>query len=251
MQLELDGAVALVTGSTRGIGLAIAEALHFEGCTVVLNGRNKDDLATATDKLEGSVGFVGDVTDPVEAKRIVSDAVKALGRLDIVVCNVGGGRSVSPGNETYDEWQRVFALNLWSVTNIIEAARDSLAASRGVFVCVSSICGIEFVTGAPITYSCAKAALNAYIRGVSRPLGMQGIRINAVAPGNILFEGSVWSGKLSENPEEVKTMLERNVALKKFGTKKNVAELVAYLSSPRSDFVTGAVWTIDGGQVHS
>jgi NAD(P)-dependent dehydrogenase (short-subunit alcohol dehydrogenase family) len=177
--------------------------------------------------------------------------VLALGGLDILVCNVGSGRSVPPGEETYEEWQRVFALNLWSTTNTVEAASEALAASRGVIVCVSSICGHEVVPGAPVTYSAAKAALQAYVRGIARPLGKQGIRINAVAPGNILFDGSVWSRKLAEDAGAVQTMLERDVALARLGTLRDVAELVSYLASPRATFATGGVWTLDGGQVHS
>ena len=105
--------------------------------------------------------------------------------------------------------------------------------------------------GAPVTYSAAKAALHAYVRGIARPLGKLGIRINAIAPGNILFEGSVWSRKLQENSAAVESMLERDVALARLGTPRDVAELVAYLVSPRSGFASGAVWTLDGGQVHS
>lgn len=251
MQLELAGKMALVTGSSRGIGRAIAEVLHREGCRVALNGRNVDDLVSAAADLPGAVAVSGDVTRPDEARRIVAEAIAALGRIDIVVCNAGSGRSVSPGDETHDEWQRVFALNLWSATNIVEAARQALAASRGVIVCVSSICGIEVVPDAPVTYSAAKAALNAYVRGIARPLGRQGVRINAVAPGNILFDGSVWSRKLSEDAGAVQAMLERDVALARLGTPRDVAELVAYLASPRSGFATGGVWTLDGGQVHA
>jgi len=251
MQLELSGKTVLVTGSSRGIGRAIAKILHAEGCRVVLNARTADDLALTAADLPGSVAVVGDVTRPKDARRIVTEAMAALGKLDILVCNVGSGRSVPPGNETYDEWQRVFALNLWSTTNTVEAACEALAASGGVIVCVSSICGIEVVSGAPITYSAAKAALHAYVRGIARPLGKKGIRINAVAPGNILFDGSVWSRKLSEDAGAVQAMLERDVALARLGTTQDVAELVAYLASPRAAFSTGGVWTLDGGQVHS
>ena len=242
---------ALVTGSSRGIGLAIAQALHADGCRVVLNGRDAEGLAAAAADLPGSVAVAGDVTRPTEAKRVVDDAVAALGRLDILVCNVGGGRSVSPGDESDQEWQRMFALNLWSTTNTVQAAREALAATRGVIICISSICGSEVVPGAPITYSAAKAALHAYVRGIARPLGKQGIRINAVAPGNILFDGSAWSRKLAQDTGGVEAMLEREVALLRLGTPQEVADVVAFLASPRAGFATGAVWTLDGGQVRS
>lgn len=248
MPLDLSGRIALVTGATRGIGRAIAEVLHGEGCGVALNGRDAAALAAAVDDLPGAVAVAGDVTQPREAARIVNGAVTAFGALDILVCNVGGGRSVAPGDETYDEWQRMFALNVWSATNMVEAARRPLAASKGAIVCISSICGLEVVPGAPVTYSAAKAALHAYVRGIARPLGLDGVRINAVAPGNIGFEGSVWSRKLAEDPAAVEETLAREVALGRLGTPRDVADLVAYLVSPRAAFATGGVWTVDGGQ---
>jgi NAD(P)-dependent dehydrogenase (short-subunit alcohol dehydrogenase family) len=251
MQLELAGKAVLVTGSSRGIGRAIAEMLHAEGCRVVLNGRTAADVSLAASGLAGAIGIVGDLTQPEEARRVVNEATAAMGGLDILVCNVGSGRSVSPGEETYAEWQRVFALNLWSTTNTVEAAREALSTSKGAIVCVSSICGLEVIPGAPVIYSAAKAALHAYVRGIARPLGKLGIRINAIAPGNILFEGSVWSRKLQENSAAVDTILERDVALGRLGAPREVAELVAYLVSPRCSFASGAIWTLDGGQVHS
>lgn len=251
MELELAGKTALVTGSSRGIGRVIAEVLHGEGCRVALNGRNANNLALTAAHFPGTVTVTGDVTQPGEAQRIVAEATAALGRLDILVCNVGSGRSVPPGEETFKEWQRIFALNLWSVTNTVEAAREALAASSGVIVCISSICGLEVVPGAPITYSAAKAALHAYVRGIARPLGRQGVRINAVAPGNILFDESVWSLRMAEDADAVQAMLARDVSLASLGTPNDVANLVAYLASARTNFATGGVWTLDGGQVHS
>lgn len=251
MQLDLAGKSALVTGSSKGIGWAIAKILHAEGCRVALNGRNATDVTAAATQLPGSIGVAGDVTCSRDAQQVVAEVVRKFGQLDILVCNVGSGRSVPPGEETGEEWQRVFAMNLWSTTNTVEAAREALAASKGVITCISSICGLEVIPGAPVTYSAAKAALHAYVRGIARPLGKQGVRINAVAPGNILFEGSVWSRKLAENKQAVQSMLDKDVTLGRLGTTADVANLVAYLVSPRSGFATGGVWTLDGGQIHS
>jgi NAD(P)-dependent dehydrogenase (short-subunit alcohol dehydrogenase family) len=201
--------------------------------------------------MPGAVAVAGDVARPGEAQRVIAESVKALGSLDILVCNVGSGRSVPPGEETPEEWQRVFALNLWSTTHSVEAAREALAASKGTIVCISSICGLEVIPGAPVTYSAAKAALHAYVRGIARPLGREGVRINAVAPGNILFDGSVWSRKLADDPQAVKAMLDKEVALGRLGTPRDVAGLVVYLASPRAGFATGGIWTLDGGQTRS
>jgi NAD(P)-dependent dehydrogenase (short-subunit alcohol dehydrogenase family) len=251
MQLELDGKRALVTGSSRGIGRAIADALQAEGCRVAVNSRHGTELAGVAAGMSGAVAVPGDVCEPAGAARVVSEAVAALGGLDILVCNVGSGASVPPGEESAAEWQRVFAVNLFSTTNTVEAARAALQASRGAIVCISSICGHEVIPGAPVTYSAAKAALHAYVRGIARPLGKVGVRINAVAPGNILFEGSVWQRKLAAEPQRVQEMLARDVALARLGEPTDIGQLVAYLASPRAAFTTGAVWTLDGGQVHA
>jgi 3-oxoacyl-[acyl-carrier protein] reductase len=248
MDLQFAGKSALITGSSRGIGLAIAQTLHGEGCRVVLNARHAPDLQAAAEGLPGSLALTGDVTDPQVAQLVVRQAEEACGGLDILVCNVGSGRSVPPGQEQAQEWQRVFALNLWSATNTIEAARAALVRSRGSIVCVSSICGSEVIPGAPVTYSVAKAALHAYVRGIARPLGADGVRINAVAPGNILFDGSVWSRKMAEDEQGVQDMLRQNVALSRLGSPLEVARMVAYLASPVASFATGAIWTLDGGQ---
>lgn len=251
MKLDLSDKVALVTGSSKGIGWAIAQTLYAEGCCVALNGRNAANLRIATNQLDGSFGVLGDVTQAAEAQQIIAKVLRKFGRLDVLVCNVGSGRSVPPGNENSDEWQRMIALNLWSTTNCVEAARDALAVSKGVIVCISSICGVEVIDGAPITYSAAKAALHAYVRGIARPLGRLGVRINAVAPGNILFDGSVWSHRLMDDAPGVQALLAKDVALGRLGTPTDVASLVAYLASSRSSFASGSIWTLDGGQVHA
>jgi len=251
MDLAIANKVALVTGSTRGIGRAIAELLHSQECNVILNGRTDHEVNSVAKKLDGAFGIAGDLTNPLEAQRIISQTLDQYGRLDILVCNVGGGQSVPPGLETFDEWQRIFSLNLWSTTNIVEAARDALVKSKGSIICISSICGLEVIPGAPVTYSAAKAALHAYVRGVARPLGEKGVRINAIASGNIEFEGSVWSTRSVVDSKAVDDMLRNEVPLRRLGVASEVASLVAFLASPISSVATGHVWTIDGGQARS
>ena len=250
MMQDLKGKVALVTGASRGIGRGIAEALHEAGCRLALNGRAHGPLEDTAKALD-AIAVAGDVTSAADASRIVTETLAALGGIDILVCNVGSGRSVPPGQENAGEWSRVFALNLFSATNMVEAARTALAARKGAIVCVSSICGTEVITGAPVTYSAAKAALNAYVRGIARPLGVEGVRINAVAPGNILFEGSVWQRKLGEDKAAVDAMLARDVALGRLGEPADVGALVAWLASDAAKFVTGTIVVADGGQIRS
>lgn len=251
MRLGLSEKVALVTGSSKGIGWAIAQSLHAEGCRVALNGRNEKDLHAAAVQLAGAIGVAGDVTQPAEAQRIVAEVLSTFGRLDILICNVGSGRSVAPGQENVDEWQRMFAVNLWSATNVVEAARKPLKNSGGSVVCISSICGMAVVPGASVTYSAAKAALNAWVRGIARPLGKEGVRINAIAPGNVLFEGSIWESKLQEDAATVQAMLVREVSLSRLGKPEEIADLAVFLCSPLAGFATGSIFTLDGGQLRS
>jgi NAD(P)-dependent dehydrogenase (short-subunit alcohol dehydrogenase family) len=253
VQLQLQGKSILVTGSSRGIGRAIAEAFLAEGAEVAFNGRNADELERVVAAQTGgkAIAIDGDVSQPDQARAVIERVLAAFGKLDVLVCNVGSGRSVPPGAETHEEWLRVFGLNLWSATNMVEAGRHALATSGGAIVCISSVCGQELVPGAPLTYSAAKAALNAYVRGIARPLGKDGVRINAIAPGNILFEGSVWQRKLNEDAAAVGQMLARDVALAKLGTPQDVANLALWLASPAASFCTGSIFVADGGQVHS
>lgn len=250
MRLSLANKNILITGSSRGIGFAIAEKFHKYGCNVILNGRNDTDLKNAQLLLKGSHSFCSDFGNYDETLLKTSNLMERYKEIDVLVCNIGNGRSVIPGEEKYNDWQKTFSSNLWPTTNAIEIFKEYIKKDTGSIICISSICGLETIKGAPITYSVAKAALNAYVKGMSRPLGKKGIRINAIAPGNILFEGSTWQDKLKNNPIEVKSMIKENVSLNCFGDTDDIANLVLYLASPLSKFITGAIFTADGGQIH-
>ncbi|MDC0576770.1 SDR family oxidoreductase [Gammaproteobacteria bacterium] len=249
MDLNLAGKKVLVTGSSRGIGLQIANGFIIEGCSVVCNSRSHFIPEGSSNS---DAHFVsGDVSTEIGAKKVIDEAASILDGLDIVICNVGSGKSVPPGQETQESWTTSFEINFYSTIHTIQAARPFLKASRGVIICISSICGTEIIPGAPVTYSVSKAALNAYVKGISRPFGEEGIRICAVAPGNIFFDGSVWDEKLKTNSTAVNQMLKDEVPLNKLGSSDDVANLVLFLSSPVADNITGSILVSDGGQTKS
>jgi 3-oxoacyl-[acyl-carrier protein] reductase len=249
MELKLKNKIVLVTGSSRGIGKEIASTFLDEGCKVILNGRDKKSLEKTSKFFNHLTKFiVADVTKPLECQKLVKKIIRLYGSLDILVCNVGDGKSVPPGKETSKEWQKMFELNLQSATNVIEASKKELSKTRGSIVCISSIAGLN-VVGAPIPYSVIKSALNTYVKYSARPLGEKNIRINAIAPGNIMFKGSVWEKKKKQNPTLVNKILKNEVSLHRFGNPKEIANLAVFLSSPKSSFITGSVCVIDGGQI--
>ena len=252
MDLQLKGKIVLISGGSRGIGLSVAQLFIQEGCFVAISARHENDLNKAQERLGDCCStHIADAQDPRACAQLMTQIEERWGRLDIVVTCAGSGVSVSPGNETVEEWQRVIALNLFSSTNIIAAATPLLAKSvSSCIVCISSICGSE-VLNAPITYSAAKSALNMAAKSFARPLSKLGIRINIVSPGNIIFPHSQWEKKQKENPDAVEAMLRSEVPLACFGTPESIANAVVFLSSYRSSFTTGANIIIDGGQSRS
>ena len=242
MKLNLENKVAIVTGSTQGIGLAIGNNLQEEGCNVVFNGRKNSSKFPNYIK--------ADVTKKNECKKLIKETIKKFGKLDILICNVGSGKSVISGHESQSDWEKMLLINFHSATNVIKFAEKQLEKTKGVIVCISSIAGIE-TTPAPITYAVSKSALNSYVKISSKRLAEKDIRINAIAPGNIMFSGSTWDGKKKKNPSKIKKMLHENVAMKRFGKPSEVSSLAVFLSSQKASFTTGSVYVVDGGQIKS
>ena len=247
MELNIKNKRVLVTGSSKGIGFGILNSFVNEGSVVIANSRNNDELKKITNELKCH-SISADVSNPEQAKDLIEKSIELMGGLDILICNVGNGLSVPPGQESREEWERIFNMNFFSTTNIVEAARPYLKDSSGTIICISSICGTNIVNGAPITYSVAKAALNHYVQAISIPLAKDKVRINAIAAGNILFKGSSWEDKLKKDESGVLDMIKQNVPLNKFGDIADVANLTLYLSSPVSKFVTCSIFHVDGGQ---
>ncbi|MHB9073511.1 MAG: SDR family NAD(P)-dependent oxidoreductase [Desulfobaccales bacterium] len=261
MDLQFDGRIVLVTGSTKGIGKGIAEGFLQEEATVVLTGRDRAVLERQQDvfqKLyspERLRGFVGDLQQIAAIEELAGFLESEFGRLDHLVCNIGSGRSVPPLEENDAEWRRMLDINLLSAAScvrlLLPLLQKSAAGDGSVGITfIASICGVEPL-GCPVAYATAKTALIAYAKNIALPLGKSGIRVNVVSPGNVIFPGSTWEDKLAKSPEAVKAMLQREVPLQRLGTVKEVANVVVFLASRQAAFVTGANWVVDGGQTRS
>ena len=173
-----------------------------------------------------------------------------FGRLDCVVANVGSGTGERGAQLARAEWDRLYSVNLWTSVVLAQAALRRLRENGGSIVLIASIAGLESL-GAPIPYATAKAALIQYAAELSRVVAADGVRVNAVAPGNILFPGGSWERLTTSDPERWRSYLEREVPLARFGTPEEIADAVVFLASERSSFTTGACLVVDGGQTRA
>jgi len=250
MNIDLKGKTALITGSSEGIGLEIAKKLYEHGCKIAINGRNEKRLNKIKKTLKQAIVLKGDVTKEQDAKKIIKKFIKVYKNIDILVCNVGSGKS-SKKRIDLMEWRRFFEINFWSTLNILNYANKYLIKSNSSVICISSICGIEHVPNAPIPYSVAKSALNSYIKNQSKIFGKFNVRLNAIAPGNINFKGSVWQKKMSKFPFKTKKYIKENVPLNNLGDPSDVSNLVIYLASKYAKFISGSIFVVDGGQLRN
>jgi 3-oxoacyl-[acyl-carrier protein] reductase len=236
--------VILISGSTSGIGKAIATRFIDEGYIVLQNSRN----SIPPEELIGQKHYVADVTSSNQCMDLISQILKDFGRLNVLVANVGGGKEVSTEIQAPERLMHFLNLNLFSATNLISASLNALKETKGNVVAVSSICGHLPSTSAPVEYSVAKASLNSYIKSLAYKYSGDRIRFNAVAPGNVLFKGSTWEKKLFDDELLTKEYIEKNVPLNDFVSMQEVANAVHFLASPMSSNTTGTILTIDGGQ---
>ena len=243
--------IALITASSSGIGFEIAKKLSFEGCKVIINGRNKKKLLQAKKKIQGAEVFCGDLSKHYHIQKVIKIIKKKYKKLDYLICNLGDGKKKSSNNFDIKDWKRFFDINFWSAVNIIFESKKLLDSSNGKILCISSICGKEYIQGAPVAYSVAKSSINNFVKFQSEILAESSIRINAIAPGNILFKGSTWEKKIKKDRKNVKKYINKNVPLKTFGTTEDIANISSYLLSDKSKFITGSVFVIDGGQTKS
>lgn len=257
MDLGLQQKVAFVAGSSRGIGLAIARAFMREGASVVITGRTGPALDDAARALAAIAGpdrvraLQGDMTDPADIAAVLDAVLDAFGRIDTVVANVGSGAVARGWDIGPTEWEAALRVNLVGSMMLSAAVLPLFVERRrGSVTFISSIAGVEAID-APVTYSAAKAAVQAATKSLARLVGPQGVRVNAVAPGNVLFPGGSWERKLAERREEVERYVRTEVPLQRFATPEEIADAVVFLASDRAAFITGAVVVIDGGQTRS
>ena len=236
--------VALVSGSTRGIGKAIAEQLVLDGYIVVQNSRT----SVQDGELVGQTHMRADVTNPNQCKELIEKIIETYGQLNLLVCNVGSGKSLSSEVGPTELWNHFLNINLISTTYLVDSALKALIATKGNTVAISSICGVDPTINAPIGYITAKAGLEMFMKTMAVRYGKQGLRFNVVSPGNVLFEGSVWDQKLKADKEGVNSYLEQQVPLAKFITPQEIAITVSFLASSGAQSITGIVLPIDGGQ---
>lgn len=257
MDLSLRDQVAFIAGSSRGIGLAVAQAFLREGAKVGISGRNPADLEQARVLLmadaspERVVTITGDMTRETDLEKALSRVEATLGDLNAVVANVGSGTSRSGWDLSLDDWQSALQQNLLGSMALASKAMSRLIARGGGSITfVSSIAGVEAIN-APIGYSAAKAAVLSAMKSLSRLAGAQGVRVNAVAPGNVLFPGGSWDRKLKERRDFWEEYIRTEVPLQRFARPEEIADAVIFLASERASFITGACLVVDGGQTRS
>lgn len=240
--------VALVSGSSRGIGKGIAKRLIENNYIVYINGRDLESLEKTKIELDAEVKLiVSDLSIDLNIKQTVEKIFKDEGRLDLVVANIGSGKSALGWDVDMKEYKRVFEINFFSAVSLATGSVEVMRERGGHIIFISSIAGCESL-GAPIAYSSAKTALLGFAKNLSNEVAKLNIRVNSISPGNVMFEGSTWDDKIKKNKEAVEEYIEKNVPLNDFATPQDIAKAVMFLEE--SGFMTGANIVVDGGQIN-
>ena len=246
MDLGLSDRVCIVSGSTGGIGLAIARLLAGEGARVVTSGRSEKGPGVGE-----ALHVSGDLAEPGEPERLVETAVAELGGLDCLVNNVGVARIAAFEEVSDDEWNAYWQVNVMSYIRAIRAGLPALRERRGAIVNVSSTAGKRPSTGMP-HYSVVKAAVLSLSRLVADLYAKDGIRCNAVTPGPTATDAWLGEGGLADQQgdrEEVLAKVGAGRPLGRLAEPEEIAAVIAFLCSQRASYVTGAAWSADGGTV--
>jgi 3-oxoacyl-[acyl-carrier protein] reductase len=245
MDLGLEGKNVLITGGSKGIGLAIAELFADEGANISICARNADDVAKVVKSLSArgvkAWGRGLDVADPAALKAWIEGAATELGGIDTIVCNV----SALAVGDTPESWEKSFRTDMMHTVNAVAAAKPYLEKSKSAsIIIVSSVSGFE-VDFAAGSYGAIKAALIHYSKGLSSQLVAKGIRVNVVSPGNTYFEGGIWQNIERGNPDLFRTAMSLNPT-GRMGTAQEVAAGVVFLASSVASRVSGTNLIVDG-----
>lgn len=244
MELGLKDKVCVVTGSTTGIGLVVAQQLHEEGATVVTSGRRSEGI--------GDLHVAADLSKPGAAKELIGAATTAFGRVDCLVNNVGGTSIRKLEDVTDNDWESSFQLNLMSAVRATRAVVPGMKErGSGSIVNVSSTAAKRPSAGMP-DYSVMKAAMLSFSRLVADLYAHDGIRCNAVTPGPTATDAWLGEGGLADqqgNRDEVLAKVGAGRPLGRLAEPEEIAAVIVFLLSERASYVTGAAWSADGGTV--
>jgi 3-oxoacyl-[acyl-carrier protein] reductase len=254
VDLGLEGKVAIVTGGSRGLGRAAAVSLAREGAHVFICARGHEKLRQTIGEIsaEGHTarGTTADVTTPDGCQSVVQGALGEFGGVDILVNNVGGGQGPSAVGSSDDDWQQSIELTLFPSIRMSRLCVPIMKErGGGVILMIASIYGRE--SGGRATYNAVKAAEISLAKSMARELAPDGIRVNSVAPGSILFPGGSWERRQQADPMAIQKMIEDDLPFGRFGRPEEVGDVVAFLASERASWIAGASITVDGCQSRS
>jgi 3-oxoacyl-[acyl-carrier protein] reductase len=253
MDLGLAKRVALVCGSTRGIGRAVAKALAKEGARVAVNGRNREATQTAADEIARETGgevapYPGDITVPDVAETRVKGVAHDFGRLDILFCNAGGPAAAPFKDQPADAWQRAIELNLLSTIHLCRAALPIMRKAQwGRIICLTSVAAKQPLPGL-ILSTTARAGVLGFAKALADEVAVDGVTVNCICPGFIATE------RVEEltrtKPDMMKQMLAQ-IPMGRIGNPSELAATVTFLASEPASYITGAVLQVDGGFTRS